>query len=80
MYCMSPWPLPHKSYSLSAKQEVTSLCPLPLPYLGPSHHDGLPADLRSVPDQIEEAHRQDDSQRAALRRRVPLRQLSPHHQ
>lgn len=29
---------------------------LPLSCVGPSHHDGLPADLRSVPDQTEEAH------------------------
>lgn len=50
------------------------------PPLGPSHHDVLPADLRTVPDQTEKAHRQDDSHRAAVRGRVPLRQLSPHHQ
>lgn len=47
---------------------------------GPDHHDGLPAHLRPLPDQTEETHRQDDGDGAALRGRVPLRQLSPHHQ
>lgn len=47
---------------------------------GPGRHDGLPADLRPVLDQTEETHRQDDGHRAALRRRVPLCELPPHHQ
>ncbi len=47
---------------------------------GSSDHDGLPADVRSVPDKTEEAHRQNDCHRAALRGRVPLCQLPPHHQ
>lgn len=55
-------------------------CPCDVLAPGPDHHDGLPAHLRPLPDQAEETHRQDDDDRAAIRGRVPLRQLSSHHQ
>lgn len=80
MHFMSIWSLLRTCYRLRAKQELTSLCSPLLSCLGPNHHDGLLADLRNVPDQIEEADRQDDSHRAALRGRVPLCQLPPHYQ
>ncbi len=42
-------------------------------------YDGLPADLRPLPDPSAQADREDDSDRTEVRRRIPIRQLSSHH-
>lgn len=47
---------------------------------GPCFYDGLPADLRPLPDEVEETHWKDDSHWAKIRGRVPIRQLPAHHQ
>lgn len=46
---------------------------------GPCFYDGVPADLRPLPDEVEETHRKDDGHRAEVRGRVPIRQLPAHH-
>lgn len=47
---------------------------------GPCFYDDLPADLRPLPDKVEETHRKDDCHWAEIRGRVPLRQLPAHHE
>lgn len=46
---------------------------------GSRNYDGLPADLRPLPDPSAQADREDDSDRTEVRRRIPIRQFSSHH-